>query len=92
MCIRDSGNRIAWGRVERNDIELHPAIMDAVEGLGGWKHLGQSKDLTIDRAHFFKLYAQTSKRHQEEIIVHQLLANTHELLGDGNAKEKKEET
>lgn len=85
------GNKIGWGRLEKfNDTKIHPAIEDAVEGLGGWKELGRSTDQTIDRAHFLKLYKVSQERHFQKIVSAPLLEDRKpKMLGGNSVKKEK---
>lgn len=79
------GDKIGWGRADftGSEAELHPAILDAIEGLGGWQHIGRSKDMSLERAHFLKLYAVTRQREAEKYICLPLIAATmKQLKGD----------
>jgi hypothetical protein len=100
------GNRVGWGNHREFDSEtggykplplcdLHPAVIAAVEGLGGWRELGRSKNQEIDRAHFLKLYATTKDRHLKEVVTRPLISSTEKRLLNGkinNETESKEPT
>jgi hypothetical protein len=88
------GHKIAWGRLKEYDHDkmilkplpppdLHPATIAAIEGLGGWKHLGNARDMSLERAHFLKLYAVTRQREAEKYICLPLVTATmKQLKGD----------
>lgn len=79
------GNRCGWGRMkDPPESNLHAAVLSAIEGLGGWKHLGKCADMSMERAHFLKLYATTRQRHRDNIVVGKLLARHQKLLEGDN--------
>ena len=87
------GHAIAWGRHKTSTAtDIHPAIEDAVRGLGGWRELGQSTDKMADRAHFIKLYAISRKRHRDKVIVQPLIEDTQRKLLGGKIAEKEEKS
>ena len=95
------GHRIQWGRLKEYDhdrmilkplptCDLHPAVIAAVEGLGGWKELGRSTNQEIDRAHFLKLYATTRDRHLKEAVARPLIESTERRLLNGSEAKSEE--
>jgi hypothetical protein len=85
------GNKIGWGNHREFDLdtggfkplppcELHEAVIEAVEGLGGWKELGRSTNQEIDRAHFLKLYKGTKERHVKREVSKSLVDATGQKL------------
>lgn len=87
------GNRIGWGNHREFDsdtgkykplplCDLHEAVIEAVEGLGGWKELGRSTSQEIDRAHFLKLYRGVKDRHVKRVVSQPLIeATKQKMLG-----------
>lgn len=68
------GNKCGWGRIHTDwTSAVHPAIEEAIQGLGGWRSLGRSTNQDLDRAHFIKLYALARKRHRNKTIIQPLL-------------------
>jgi hypothetical protein len=90
-AVKRYGNAISWGRNKGDHVaDIHPAIEDAVEGLGGWRELGCSSDQMADRAHFIKLYTISRKRHRDQLISQPLIEDTKRKLLRGN--DEREET
>ena len=64
----------------------HPAIGQAVKGLGGIRRLCESENTAVDRAHFIKIYEAIMSRAKNEIVNHKVLAlvsGTTNLLAGG---------
>jgi len=84
------GNKTGWGRALNSadtTMEIHPAIEDAIQGLGGWRDLGRSTNQDLDRAHFIKLYAVARKRHRNKVIIQPLLEDAEKLRLRGRDEE-----
>jgi hypothetical protein len=82
------GNKTGWGRIHTDWTgTIHPAIEDAIQGLGGWRSLGRSTNQDIDRAHFIKLYAMSRKRHRDKVIIQPLLEDAEKLQLRGRDEE-----
>jgi len=88
------GHRIQWGRLKEYDhdrmilkplptCDLHPAVIAAVEGLGGWRQIGTSNSQEIDRAHFLKLYKGAKDRHVKREVSKSLVEATRQKLLGG---------
>ncbi len=85
------GNRVGWGNHREFDpstggykplplCDLHEAVIEAIEGLGGWKELGRSTNVEIDRAHFLKLYRVVKDRHVKRVVSQPLIEATKKKL------------
>ncbi len=88
------GRKNGWGRElagPREVVEVHPAVKDAVEGLGGWRQLGQSTSQEIDRAHFIKLYSSSRARYRDKTISQPLIEETQRKLLRGQSEENQSE-
>jgi len=85
------GRKIAWGRecnAPKTVVALHPAIEDAIKGLGGWRQLGCSTNQELDRAHFYKVYSTSRERHRQQVISQPLIDTANQKMLRGHDEQE----
>lgn len=59
----------AYGK--QNKPEFHPIVDSAIEGIGGWKHLCNVDNLSIERSNFYKIFDSLIEEELECTILNQ---------------------
>ncbi len=84
----------AWGEVQREvravghwgRPKLQPAVLQAVDAIGGWRHICFSENVTADRARFLEAYTLLRKREMERLQQIPAVTEVQEALVQGRKK------